>query len=493
MLAPRVAGCLRPYAHGAGLLRRRGLAAAALPGRTRPASTAAGTAVAVTALREHIDKSGAEQAFFHVNLSEVVRQHTRWCEQMPRVKPHYAVKCNNDPRVLATLADLGCNFDCASAAEMEALLQIGVAPERIIYANPCKSHGQLRYAQAHGVTFTVFDSEDELHKIKDIMPEARLLVRIRPDDSRSVCKFGMKYGADVESELRPLLGTAAELGLNVEGVSFHVGSGCYAAEAFGDAVVLAREAFDIAADLDCNFSVLDIGGGFPGAQIEDGGHESVQDCAAALPDGEMVRQGGAPSFEAIAKVTRAALDEHFPPSCGVELLSEPGRYFVNTSHTLATRVIGHKIDTYSESAAGTKQYYIDDGIYGSFNCLMYDHAEVTPYVLRQQEQQSYAAAQTNGEAASETCSIWGPTCDGLDCIKRDAVLPPLQTGDWLFWESMGAYTAAAASSFNGFAPPQAVYYYDGVPMEAVESVEAAIAMNRAAPGEAAIQEASQTQ
>ena len=80
----------------------------------------------------------------------------------------------------------------------------------------------------------------------------------------------------------------------------------------------------------------------------------------------------------------------------------------------------------------------------------------------------------------------GPTCDGLDCIKRDAVLPPLQTGDWMFWESMGAYTAAAASSFNGFAPPQAVYYYDGVPMEAVE---AAAEMERTG---AATHEASQT-
>lgn len=484
-MLPKLTGVLRHPAPLARAARRHTALAGVLLGR-RHASTGTG-AIAVTALREHIDKSGAEQAFFHVNLSEVVRQYTRWCEEMPRVKPHYAVKCNNDPRVLATLADLGCNFDCASAGEMEALLQIGVVPERIIYANPCKSHGQLRYAQAHGVTFTVFDSEDELRKIKDIMPEARLLVRIRPDDSRSVCKFGMKYGADVESELRPLLATATELGLNVEGVSFHVGSGCYAAEAFGDAVVLAREAFDMAAELDYNFSVLDIGGGFPGAQIDVGGSDAAQNNGvASQADGEMVRQGGAPSFEAIAKVTRQALDEHFPPSSGVELLSEPGRYFVNTSHTLATRVIGHKIDTYSETAAGTKQYYIDDGIYGSFNCLMYDHAEVTPHVLRQQQQQHTPAM--NGET-HETCSIWGPTCDGLDCIKRDAVLPPLQTGDWLFWESMGAYTAAAASSFNGFAPPKAVYYYDGVPMEAVE---AAAEIERTTPAEA-IHGASQTQ
>ena len=471
-----------------------------LPGRRRAAQVlggalgrrqaSTGTAIAVTALREHIDKSGQEQAFFHVNLSEVVRQYTRWCEQMPRVKPHYAVKCNNDPRVLATLASVGCNFDCASASEMEALLQIGVEPERIIYANPCKAYGQLGYARDHGVTFTVFDSQDELRKIKDVMPEAKLLVRIRPDDSRSVCKFGMKYGADVESELRPLLATATELGLNVEGVSFHVGSGCYSAESFGDAVVLAREAFNIAADLDYKFSVLDIGGGFPGAPVEDGGSESAEGSAVPLPeDGEMVRQGGAPSFEAIAKVTRKALDEHFPPSSGVELMSEPGRYMVNTSHTLATRVIGQKVDTYSEAAAGTKQYYIDDGIYGSFNCLMYDHAEVTPHVLRQQQQQQLA--QMNG-ATPETCSIWGPTCDGLDCVKRDAVLPPLQTGDWLFWESMGAYTAAAASSFNGFAPPQALYYYDGVPMEAAVAELAGTKTDRMMPDEA-IHEASQVQ
>ena len=128
----------------------------------RQLSTGASSAVAATALREHIDKSGVDQAFFHVNLSEVVRQYVRWCDQLPRVKPHYAVKCNNDPRVLATLADLGCDFDCASASEMDALLDIGVAPERIIYANPCKSHSQLRYARTHNVNFTVFDSEDEL-------------------------------------------------------------------------------------------------------------------------------------------------------------------------------------------------------------------------------------------------------------------------------------------------------------------------------------------
>lgn len=454
---------------GRGLLRantRRGVTASGMTSRGI-SGVGPGPEVAVTAIREYIEKSGADNAFFHVNLSEIVRQYARWTKELPRVTPHYAVKCNNDSRILATLADLGCNFDCASAGEIDSLLSIGVGPERIVYANPCKAPSQLEYARAHDVKFTVFDSEDELYKIQKLLPDARLLLRIRPDDSRSVCKFGMKFGADVATELEPLLTTARELGLNVEGVSFHVGSGCYAAEAFGDAVALGKEAFGMAADLGWDFSVLDIGGGFPGAQPlldapspSSAGVTQLQDDDYNSDD--FIRQGGAPSFEAIAAVTRVALDEHFPEGCGVELLAEPGRYFVNTSHTLATCVIGQKTDTYSETAAGSKQYYIDDGIYGSFNCLMYDHAEVTPHVLK----------KADGSGGSpEICSVWGPTCDGLDCVKRDALLPPLQAGDWLWWENMGAYTAAAASSFNGFAPPPALYFYDGVLVNEVSDSE----------------------
>lgn len=39
--------------------------------------------------------------------------------------------------------------------------------------------------------------------------------------------------------------------------SFHVGSGCYDAQAFGDAVTRARKAFDIGKSLGFNFTLLD--------------------------------------------------------------------------------------------------------------------------------------------------------------------------------------------------------------------------------------------
>ena len=51
-------------------------------------------------------------------------------------------------------------------------------------------------------------------------------------------------------------------------------------------------------------------------------------------------------------------------------------------------------------------------------------------------------------------SLWGPTCDGLDCIIKECALPELNTGDWLLFHNMGAYTMSAASTFNGMPKPR---------------------------------------
>lgn len=52
------------------------------------------------------------------------------------------------------------------------------------------------------------------------------------------------------------------------------------------------------------------------------------------------------------------------------------------------------------------------------------------------------------------CSIWGPTCDGLDVIVENLEFPVLDVGDWIMFENMGAYTFSSASTFNGFPIPK---------------------------------------
>lgn len=51
---------------------------------------------------------------------------------------------------------------------------------------------------------------------------------------------------------------------------------------------------------------------------------------------------------------------------------------------------------------------------------------------------------------TEKASVWGPTCDSIDCVRQVVKLPKgLEVGDWLAWGEMGAYTLCAASTFNG--------------------------------------------
>ena len=57
-------------------------------------------------------------------------------------------------------------------------------------------------------------------------------------------------------------------------------------------------------------------------------------------------------------------------------------------------------------------------------------------------------------------SVWGPTCDGLDCVLPEVELPDLEIGTWLYFRNMGAYTLSNSSAFNGMPRPR-VYQCNG--------------------------------
>lgn len=117
-------------------------------------------------------------------------------------------------------------------------------------------------------------------------------------------------------------------------------------------------------------------------------------------------------------------------------------------------------------------YYINDGVYGAFNNIMFDHASCRPRVLRLKERKpkKSGALSRNGSFGDTSSSdesdddkslyastVFGPTCDSIDVIARSVLLPKLNVGDYLYFTNMGAYTMAAASSFNGFTPSEKLY------------------------------------
>jgi len=223
---------------------------------------------------------------------------------------------------------------------------------------------------------------------------------------------------------------ARNLDLNIVGVAFHVGSGASDPQAFLKAVQDARFVFDQAAELGFKLHTLDVGGGF---------------CSE--------------SFESMASVLSSALDDYFPPS--VRIIGEPGRYYVSSAFTIACHVIARR--TVADPTLGTTSYmlYLNDGVYGNFSSIMFDHQNPVPRVLRCGERFLYGTDRRDGYESPNVVeySIWGPTCDGIDCIAQSAGFKDvLDIGDWLYFEDMGAYTKCSATKFNGFSDQHDVVY-----------------------------------
>lgn len=83
------------------------------------------------------------------------------------------MKCNDDPVLLELLALLGTGFDCASKGEIQKVMSLGVQPDRIVYANPCKQASYIKFAKSVRVDLMTFDNENELRKTKACFPNAR--------------------------------------------------------------------------------------------------------------------------------------------------------------------------------------------------------------------------------------------------------------------------------------------------------------------------------
>ncbi|KAK3743331.1 hypothetical protein QZH41_013903 [Actinostola sp. cb2023] len=409
------------------------------------------------------EREEKDDGFYMMNMERTITIYRKWCELLPRIRPFFAIKANPDPVLVRQLHLLGTGFDCASKSEIELALSVGSKPSDIIYAHPCKKPSYISIAAKRGVSMMTFDSKEELFKIKELYPDAELLIRFRPTCKDALYEVnGFKFGAAVE-DCSDILAVAKDLGLNIIGVSFHVGTCCFNEMSFVKSIQSSRNIFDQAVSrlhidkcdrptihkavlsfllqekLGFSFSILDIGGGFPGKDSQD-----------AL-------------FEKMCHVINHSLEQNFPVSTGVKIIAEPGNYFACSPFKLVTNVIAVKEITKKQIQGGGENppmrfteddpdngymYYIDDGVFGSFSELLYNpDIKYTPLTINKTSEANYPS------------SIWGPYCDVIDFVNRDSRLPKLSVGDWLYFDNFGAYTSATSSSFNGFSAEKYKYYH----------------------------------
>ena len=339
-----------------------------------------------------------------LSMEQVERNYAFLAEQLPGVKLYYAVKANPNEAIIRKLAELGSYFDVASDGEMRFLTEVGIAPERMVYAHPVKTPSGLKVAKDTGVYKFTFDSESEISKMARAIPGGSVLLRVRVDNPRALVDLNKKFGAHPDDALH-LLELARQQGLDVAGLCFHVGSQSSSSDAYLEAIRICRRLFNEAQAAGFTMRILDIGGGFPIPTLTE-----TTDIKGMLQD------------------IRESLVENFPDT---EIWAEPGRFMCGTVSNLITRVIG------TQTRNGNQWYFLDDGLYGTFSGVIFDHWDYELETFK------------SGEEIPATFA--GPSCDSLDILFHDKLVAPLEIGDLILVPNCGAYTSASATVFNGFA------------------------------------------
>ena len=118
---------------------------------------------------------------------------------LPLARIYYAVKANPARPVLERLARLGSSFDAASFEEVSGCLDAGARPEAISFGNTIKKACAIRAAFQRGVTLFAFDSAEELEKLAENAPGARVYCRILVENEGADWPLSRKFGTTVEN------------------------------------------------------------------------------------------------------------------------------------------------------------------------------------------------------------------------------------------------------------------------------------------------------
>lgn len=329
---------------------------------------------------------------------------------LPEVRLYYAIKSMPHPDALAALAAEGAGFDVATTGEITMLREIGANPAETIHTHPIKREQDILDALEFGCDVFVVDNIDELAKFEHFADRVRLLLRVAFRGQGVVSDLSKKFGCE-PTAVPFLLSEASRLGITVVGLSFHVGSQSPTPAAHVAAIEACRPYFEENALAGTQaLRIIDIGGGFPANYGDE------------QQDGDFY----APIRQALAR---------YPAN--VRFIAEPGRVISAPAMTSISTVIGR-------ARRGEQMwYYLDDGVYGSFSGQIYDHAR-------------YPLTVFSDDAGRRPSVLSGPTCDSIDVVAEDVMLPDLEIGDLLVGTQMGAYTLASASEFNSIPKPRVI-------------------------------------
>lgn len=329
---------------------------------------------------------------------------------------HYALKANNNPQVLATIASAGFGADCVSGGEIRQALEAGFPASKIVYAGVGKTDEEIIFALEAGISCFNVESVEELRIISEIAVKegktANVALRINPNvgaHTHANITTGLaenKFGINMEK-----MADAVELALDLDGIRFmglhfHIGSQILD---MGDFVALCnrinelREWFIFKG---VELHTINVGGGL-GIDYEHPELHPVPDFASY--------------FKTYA--THLRLDKNQQFHC------ELGRSIVGQCGSLITRCIYVKEGTYK------KFVIVDAGMNDLIRPALYSAYHKIENI-------------SNPEGEQELYDVVGPICESSDTFAKGRYLSSTKRGDILAIRSAGAYGETMASTYN---------------------------------------------
>lgn len=330
----------------------------------------------------------------------------------------YATKANAHPRVLATLEPLVDDFNVTNLVHLDALRALGTDPSRIIFLHPVATPATLAAVAQAGVRRFVIDDHRGLRLLAATgLGDLRVTLRLLPPDSgeseRSVVRFGNTAAA-----LRELAADAAEAGIEIEGLSFFVGTagvGMPQAAPYRGGIDQLSLLHEQLRDDGISVPTVNVGGGFPGSR----------------------RRFHLRHPDFFARIERM-LDDGFP--AGTQYVCEPGRYLSEPSMLMLSRVVADRV------VAGRRFVHVDASAYaGLFETSFIEAGGESP-----------AIALLEHERPPAPADVLGPVMDSFDVVKRGTQLPPLEEAQLLLLPNLGAYSVGFSTVCEGLRAPAVI-------------------------------------
>ena len=351
--------------------------------------------------RELISKHGSPLLI--LDKATVRFQYKELARSLPNVTLHYALKPLPNKDVVASLIEEGASFDLASRGEIDLVRSLNINPTKCIHTHPIKKDQEIKYSLEYGCNTFVVDNAQEAKKFIPYKDEVKLLIRVSFPNPETPVDLSKKFGV-LPKDCLELLKLTKSLGLNIHGLSFHVGSQVPNANRHVEAINECAGIIKAAKENGIELNVLDIGGGFPVDYEKAEATNIFEFCA--------------PIREALKQIP-----------ADIKVIAEPGRFLSAPAMINICTVVG-KAERFEKP-----WYYLDDGVYCSYSGQIFDHViypKFTPYV----------------DGPKQESVLAGPTCDSIDIIAENIELPELDLGDIVVGKMMGAYTISTATEFN---------------------------------------------